>query len=342
MLTKVKISRSSASSWLLLLFIITISISAFITEFFQAPTEKTHVLNRYRKLIEEKKLIAASSIILKNSLGSYTLSRKGKAWELTAPRNLPANKHVAELILSTLKDINIRKVYQSDPINMSNFSLDTPVLEFSLIDSKGGQVDYLLGLVNPIDNSTYIQVPQKNIIYQVDALKNSFESFSLSDFINSNIFGHEASSLKELTVYRGSKSSKNIQISFKLLKGSWIGKKKRVLSETKVLSYLSKVFALKSTLIVDKSTDELKKALNEKLENPLYTVEVLLKDGKKVSYRISHIIRKLPELKLGKGQNILIKASNRKFFFIIHKDALKFFSQRQSQYRDLNFKKLFY
>lgn len=342
MLTKVQTSRSKASNWLLLIFLLVVFISAFITEFFQAPTEKTHVLNQYRTLIEDKKLTNASKIILKNSLGSFTLSRSGDKWSLTSPRSLPANQKTLQLILSTLSNINIRKVYQSDPINMSNFSLDSPVMEFSLVDTKGVKIDYLLGLVNPIDNTTYIQIPQKEIIYQVDALKSTFESFDLSDFIDSKIFTLTSNQVRDISIYRGEKKSNNVQISFALKKDNWVGKNKRVMRQEKVMDYFQKLFNLKSSLIVDKSSEKLKKALDEKLEKPLYVIEAVQKNGVKLTYKISHIINTLPDLKIEKRQHVLIKASNRKNIFLIHKDNLPLFSQRQSQYRDLNFKKLFY
>lgn len=342
MLTKVQTSRSKASNWLLLLFMMVVLISAFITEFFQAPTEKTHVLNQYRQLIEDKKLSSASQIILKNSLGSFTLEKDSSTWSLVSPRKLPANQKTLNMILTTLSNINIRKVYQSDPINMSNFSLDSPVIEFSLVDGKGTREDFHIGLVNPIDNSTYIQIPQKEIIYQVDALKNSFESLDLSDFIDSKIFSVSNKDVKKVAIFRGLKSSNNIQISFVFKKGNWIGKSNRVLSEQKVQTYFTKLFNLKSTLIVDKSSEELKKAIEEKLEKPLYYIEVAQKNGPSSNYRISHIINTLPGLKIEKRQHVIIKASNRKNVYLIHKDNLPLFSQRQSQYRDLNFKKLFY
>ncbi len=342
MLTKVQTSRAKASSWLLLLFIVLVFFSAAITEFFQAPTEKSHVLNQYRTLIEEKKLALTSQIILKNSLGSFTLSRNGNDWRLTSPRNLPANEKTLDLILTTLSNINIRKVYPSDPINLSNFSLDAPVMNFSLVDLKGNKVDYLLGLVNPIDNTTYIQIPQKDIIYQVDALKNTFESFDLSDFIDSKIFTLDSTEAKKLTIYRGAKSSKNIQVSFDLKKGNWIGKNNRVLREDKVKDYMNRLFNLKSSLIIDKSSEDLKKNLEEKLEKPLYEVEIIQNNGEKVTYKISHIVNTIPNLKIEKRQHVIVKASNRKNIFLIHKDNLPLFSQRQNQYRDLNFKKLFY
>ena len=342
MLTKVQTSRTKASNWLLISFILVVLVSAFITEFFQAPTEKTHVLNQYRRLIEDKKITQATSIIVKNSLGSYTLSKDLNNWNLTSPRKLPANSKTTEMILSTLGDIHIRKVYQSDTINLSNFSLDSSDMEFSLIDPKGVRVDYILSLVNPIDNSTYIHIPQKEIIYQVDALKNTFESLDLSDFVDSKIFSQVFEDTQKFRIYRNSKSSNNIQISFELKKDVWIDKNLRGQDKVKVSAYLKQVFDLKSALIVDKSSDELKKALNEMLEKPLYLIEVMQKDGTIFNYSVSHIINSLPDLKIEKRQHVLIQASDRKNIYLIHKDNLPMFSKRQSSFKDLNFKKLFY
>jgi hypothetical protein len=342
MLTKVQMSRAKASNWLLVSFILVVLVSAFITEFFQAPTEKTHVLNQYRRLIEDKKINQAASIIVKNTLGSFTLSKAYDRWNLTSPRKLPANTKTTQMILSTLGDINIRKVYQSDTINLSNFSLDSSDMEFSLIDPKGARVDYILGLVNPIDNSTYIHIPQKEIIYQIDALKNTFESLDLSDFIDSKIFSFSFEETQKFRIYRSSKSSNNVQISFELKKDVWVDKKLRGQDKTKVKAYLEKLLDLKSTLIVDKSSAELKKALNEMLKKPLYFLEIQRKDGTVLKYTVSHIINTLPGLKIEKRQHVLIKTSDRKNIYLIHKDNLQMFSKRQSSFKDLNFKKLFY
>lgn len=342
MLTKVQTSRTKASNWLLISFILVVLVSAFITEFFQAPTEKSHVLNQYRRLIEDKKIDQATSIIVKNTLGAFTLSKTATHWNLTSPRKLPANTKTTQMILSTLRDINIRKVYQSDTINLSNFSLDSSDMEFSLVDPKGARVDYILGLVNPIDNSTYIHIPQKEIIYKVDALKNTFESLDLSDFIDSKIFSLGIEETQKIRIYRNSKSSNNVQISFELKKDVWVDKNLRGQDKKKVEAYLKKLLDLKSTLIVDKSSAELKKALNDMLEKPLYFMEVSRKDGTVINYTVSHIINTLPGLKIEKRQHVLIKASDRKNIYLIHKDNLPMFSKRQSSFKDLNFKKLFY
>lgn len=283
---------------------------------------------------------------MKNRLGSFRLERQhenGRShWELISPRKFPANHATVEKILAAMSDIKIRRVYQEDPINISNFSLDSPLLSLTLIDQKGEKSVLDFGLINPIDNSTYVRISSQKVIYHIDAMSFQLQGLDLTKFIDSRIFTFLPINVHTMRIYRGDKKSSQLQVAMILKNGQWTGSKGQPLDPTKVNSFMSEIITIHSLFILDKVSEELQKAVEQYTARPLYTIEVEDSNQNYYSYVVTGVINQLPGIKMERRQNFMITASNRKYPYLVEKSLIKTFYTTERSLKDLQFKKLFY
>lgn len=343
MLVKISTNRTKAANVLTFMFLITIILGALASEFFQAPLTKNTALSRYQLLIKPEQIEQIKEIEITNRLGVFKISKDNlKLWSLTEPRNLPSNQQTVKNILSNLGKIKIRKILSKDAINISNFSLDSPQMKLRLSYFGGKEQTLNLGLLNPIDNSTYVTFTEQEAIYHVDALKGNLESLNLSNFIDSKIFTQKISDVTQLKIYRGKLPATKTRLFLKRNKDGWEDSNKNVLESKTVEKYLANLFNLKSSLIIDKRSEKLDKALLKYFKNPSYTMEVEQKNGQKAFYEVTYLINTIPDLKMEKRQTFIIKSSNRAHPYIIEKLKMPLFHKSQRSFKRLSIKKLFY
>ena len=89
---------------------------------------------------------------------------------------------------------------------------------------------------------------------------------------------------------------------------------------------LNKFLNLKSTIILDAITQKLEKKIERYTQSPLYSIIIKEKKGNEIEYKVSPLITSLPGIKMEKGQYFIVKASNRKFPFLVHRDSYPIFS----------------
>lgn len=338
-------NKASLSSWMLIIFIFALVLSAGISEFFQAPKALNQELQQYHFLFSRDQIANFDEIEIHNRLGNFTIKRSTSkesaegSWKMISPRLLPASKGLVERLLLTLEGVKIRKLYPKDPINLSNFSLDNPLMKFNLKTTDGTEEEIHFGLVNPIDNSTYIYSSSKEVIYHVDALANSLEGQGLSDFVDSKVFTMNLSTIKEMNLFRGENS---LQLSLRRENDQWMGKGEKVLQPDEVAEYMNGLLDVRSALILDKLTDSLQTTLERLMATPFYSVEIKETTGRTVTYRISTIVNNIPDVKIDKGQIFIIKASNRDHPYVLTKDSFRHFGKKHTSFKKLPFKKLFY
>lgn len=334
------------ANWIMGIFFVALIFATAISEFFQAPTEQNTELTRFRTLFSTEDFNQITEINLKNRLGEFHFSRiendPYSRWSMALPKKFPANAETIKRIFETLKDIKIRKIFPNDPINLANFSLDAPLYEISLIRKDGSQKTLSFGLINPIDNSTYIaSSAESEAIYHVDAVQASLASLDMTDFVDSHIFTTKSSQVKNLKIFRGNPSS-NPQFAIQRGdRGEWT-MRGREIDETKTLKWLDELLLLRTMLIVDKSTPELDDSIEQLLKNPQFTVEIEDLNENILTWNVSQLINTLPDIRLEKRTYVLIRASNRPYPYLIHKDNLKFFQPREQDLKKLPINKIFY
>ena len=338
---RIQAKKSTLSNWLMIFFVFSLTLSAGISEFFQAPKSLNQELEQYHFLFTKDQIANFDQFKIENRLGEFSLARnEAGIWELTSPRALPASADLVSRMTRTLEGVKIRKLFPKDPINLSNFSLDNPLMKIKLTSrSRDIEEEVHFGLVNPIDNSTYIYSNTKEVIYHVDALANSLEGLGLSDFVDSKVFTVNTDQVVSFELYRG-RSTK--QLSIKRDKNQWLGRNDKVIRPDDVVKYFNNLFEVRSALILDKLTEKLSERLEKLLKTPFYYIKIKTASGDEITYEISTIVNNLPDVKLDKGQIYIVKASNRGHPYVLTKDSFKFYGKRYSSFKSLPFKKLFY
>lgn len=336
-------TKTSWSSWLLAVFALTLVVSGLSSIFFQAPVTSNHELNRYRSLFSQQDIEQIRELTLTNRLGSFTFARGNSAgqWRMTSPRSVMANSNPIERMLNALMDLKIRRIFDRDPINISNFSLENPLSQLEILKSNGERQKILFGLMNPIDNSTYLMFDQGDVIFHIDSVNFMIESLDLANFIDSRIFPVAAAEIKSFKIFRGLTTS-TPQLALFQEDQQWRDHSGRNLEPSKVQEYLQELASLRSLFIIDKKSDEMQKALDQYLSQPLYTIEVTDRNEQVFSYTVSQVIDSLPEIKMERRQNFIIQASSRDYPFLLSKDALELLNRRSQQFSTIEIKKLFY
>ena len=200
-----------------------------------------------------------------------------------------------------------------------------------------------LGLVNPIDNSTYIMLSNRDAIYHIDALNVSLEVLGLSDFVDSKVFSIAEQKITGVKIFRRSPNSGKLRLEFQKKDAAWRNNRAEKLQESKVSQFLKRLTDIKSQFILDQISGELEDALSYAMNSPAYTVILQRKDKEPVEYHVSGLISKnLPDLNVQKGQIFLVKSSSFEHPYIVSKDSYKIFGTRQKRFERLPFKKLFY
>jgi hypothetical protein len=349
MLYVIKRKQTILTSWVLSVFIILLVVGGFISEFFQAPTENLHELDHYRYLFKKKNLLSINSVEIQNRIGEFKLikstgtSVEQDSWHLVEPRNLPAQKNEIFKIIDGLRKIKIRKIYEKDPINLSNFSLESPIFTIKIGPEKTREQVINFGLVNPIDRSTYLTLSGSDAIYHIDALEVNLEAIDLAGLIDSNIFHHTKKEIQSVSIWRGDiSSSSKARLYFQKEKDNWINHSKVSLNSKRVDEYMNALRDLHALFIIDESTQKQDKLLKKVLEKPYMNMNITKSSGEVVNYKISTLINHFPDLKTDQKQVFVILASNGKYPYILPKDKFQIFTTKTKKLKGPSFKKLFY
>jgi hypothetical protein len=336
--------KTHLSNWILIFFLCTVLITALVTDFFRAPSNNIETLGKYQNLFSNDSFKELEKISLKNQLGTFSLEKEqgGEDWKLTSPRTLPAKTNTINHILEALKGIKIKKIYQKDPINIANFSLNPPLLsiKFSRTNKKAKTIKF--GLVDSISQSTYLSISDKKAIYQIEILQGSLEKLGLQDFIDSKIISIHLEHVSSIKIFKGEKSQKNLLLNIFQEGEKWQGDGGQELSEDKVMHFISDLIGLRSVVILDEIPDILKERIDQYLANPLYTVILGDLGNNSYQYIVTPILTSLPGLKMEAKHNFIISASNRKYPYMLNKGHLNLFNKRQQAFTKLPLKKFFY
>lgn len=323
-------SKAYISTWLTALFTFFLLILLAYSEFFQNTTQDNKSIDLLANPIRADIMANIKTIRIKNRMGSFVLNQQDNQWILKEPRIMPANIETINKVLDTLNNVHVDTIHQYEPINLQSFSLDNPIMIIDLYSKLEETLQLKVGLINPINNTSYITVSGINTIYQIELLKNNIEQMNLSEFIESSIFSPKAAEIQEFHLFsRDQKESLN---SLTRSGNEWQSKRYKSISNQSVEEKLNEILNIKTHMIVDKVDDKLQTFIANYLESPIYTIKIKTIHDKNITYNISSLIKAIPELKLDKKQFFIMTASDRQYPYIIDKDFLDNFIIR---YKDL-------
>lgn len=324
-------SKSSVASWLSFIMMLSLLVLLGFSEFFQNTTQDKKTLDLLSNPIRADIMANIKTIRIQNRIGNFTLNQQNNQWILKEPRVMPAKVETINKILEALKNVNINTIHQYEPINIQNFSLDRPIMVIDLYSKLEETLQINVGLINPINNTSYITVSGNDTIFQIELLKNNIELFNLSDFIESSIFSTPINDIANFSLFRRGTNEAHNSLTKKGVE--WSSKKYKTISNKSVEKRLNKLFNIKTHMIVDKQDEKLQNFISNYTQSPLYTIKIKTTSNKNITYQITSLIKALPELKLSKKQYFIMTASDRLYPYIIEKQYLKEFVLRYSELR---------
>ncbi|MBI2520435.1 MAG: DUF4340 domain-containing protein [Bdellovibrio sp.] len=342
------VKSHTLSTFLFVFFILFTFTVALYSDFYQAPKVGQFQVKETQLVFKDGDFENLVEIRFKNRLGDFLLNRPGTEffeWQLTKPRLLPAATAPIYTILNQLYKLKVRKIYELEPINTYNFSLDTPVLEVDLKNQDGKTWAIRFGLSNSIDNSTYISVNAKDAIFHIDGLSENLETMDLARFIESKVAPYPPERVKSIAFYRAEKKDNSLMIkAIHKDNKEWVDDSDNPLQEDLVNELLREFLSIKAQAILDVIPENAQANIIKTKTAPLWTMEVELAGGTIVEYAISDLMEKpIPELKIEKRSHFLINAKHLQYPYLVSKDYFKLWEQFSAQrLKKLPIKKLFY
>jgi hypothetical protein len=323
--------RKLASNIVLLLFLVLVGVAALLSDIFQSPVKTGAQVIEQARLLSHDDLSQVTRLALKNKSGEFIFDRDPNnqitPWHMVSPRNISANSLFIEKLFTSLSEMKVKKIFPDEKINNSNFSLDKPTSTLFLTDKSGKAMTIQIGLMNTIDNSTYVKIAGKTGIFHVEAPSVSLENATILDLIESQIISIDSATIVAFRIYRGNKKS-NPQMELKKKNGSWVDREGNTMALDKLEDYLQDLSVLKSSFIIDKQTDSQKRQIANLSHNAQYIVSVEDNKGNIIDYNISALVRELSDIDLKNEDYFVVTISNNSTAYVVKKEFHELFNKK--------------
>jgi hypothetical protein len=331
--------RKIASNIILLLFFIVVASAAFFSDLFQNHVKTGKQMIEQSKLFSDSDLSRIEKITLKNKTGEFVFERSGSTqnspWHMSAPRDLSANSVFIEKLFESLTVIKVKKIFPDEKINTSNFSIDKPTATLTLLDPNGIPTVIHFGLMNSIDNSTYLKIVSRPGIYHVDAPSVPLENATLLNLIESQIINLNVDTIESLKIFKSNKKNVQPLVDFTKKGISWFDADGSALSSDKIDEFFQDLSVLKSSFILDKQTEAQKKQIALLDKNPEYTL--VIKDNKEnsVEYSISGLTKAISELDLKNEEFFVVTTTSGATAYVVKKESLELFNKKAENFKSI-------
>lgn len=166
----------------------------------------------------EKKVSANSSpVILKVDPASVTslsihqldsapvtLARTSSgAWQITAPKTLPADQQTVKDMLSALSPLNGERVIATNATDLQTYGLGTPSVEIDVSEKNHAEQKLLFGDNTPTGNSAYAMVAGDPRVFTTYLFHKSDLSKSLNDLRDTRLVSADPDKMSRIDFIRG-------------------------------------------------------------------------------------------------------------------------------------------
>lgn len=318
-------------------FIVLVGATAFLSDALKTPIKTHNEFIEQALVFNNKELDSVVRIALKNKSGEYIFERSAAtaeaAWHMTSPKEISTNSVFIEKFFASLNVIKTKKFLVDDKANNSNFSLDKPTAILTLTDSAQKSIILSMGIMNTIDNSTYMKISGKSGIYHVEAPSLSLENTTLADLIESTVFDVPLTSITSFKIFKKSNPTPQFEVHKK--EGKWVTINEIELDTARVEDMLDDFIALKSSYLLDEQTDSQKKSIQKIISPPEYIVKVDTADNKNFTYQVSGVIKSLSEVPLNDEPHFLIVENHAPIVYVIRKEFETLFELKNEALKPL-------
>lgn len=252
-----------------------------------------------------------AEISLKNHNGLITLVRNGTDWNMIKPREYKLDKVSTESFVDNFTDLKSQGIVEENTQELKNYGLDNPEATLTVKTTDGKSISYLLGNETPIEGERYLKTSDSNTVYRVnsyiagDLLRSSFE------FRDKAVYQFKPEEVNTVVLTKQGKEFirfvKENEWSVVAAEGKSKGKQDEISSVVDKFSGLK----IKESIVDDPEADLKKYGL----DNPDYTVLMLMKDGTK------------QELHVGKekdDESLYVKKPGQTEVFTVSKEDISF------------------
>ena len=334
--------RKLASNLILFLFFIFVTIAALFSDIFQTPIKSVSQVIEQAQLFTTQNLELIKRISLKNKSGEYIFERdtstQPNLWHMVAPKEISANSLFIEKLFNSLTSIKVKKTYPDEKLNTSNFSIDKPTSTLNLIDQNGKTITILFGLMNTIDNSTYLKIIGRNDIYHVEAPSVSLENANLLNLIESQIISMNIDTITSIKILHGNKNEDFPLLEISKKDGRWLDHFGNLLSKENINLFFRDLTNLKSSFIIEKPTDLQKRQISNLTKSSDYTISI--EDDKNVIFKfdVGGFVKEIADIDLKNEEYFLITLPNESTTYILKKEYHEIFNRKSESFKPLMIK----
>lgn len=336
---------SDKKKWLsnvvLVAFLLLVGATAFLSDLLKTPVKSHNEFIEQSLVFNNKELESITRLSLKNKSGEYIFERvdtaEGTPWHMTSPRDISTSSVFIEKLFSALNVIKTKKLLIDDPANNSNFSLDKPTAILTLTDDAQKSIILSVGIMNTIDNSTYLKISGKSGIYHVEAPSMSLENITLLDLIESNIFNVDVKNVLSFKIFK--KGTSTPQFEVHKTAENWTNAEGQTLDAVRVEDMIDDFIKLKSAHVVEEPTDAQKKAFQKMMSAAEYLVKVETNEEaaqkKELIYQISDLTKSLPDMDLKDEGHFLIIENHEPIVYVVKKESQTLFELKNDSLKSL-------
>lgn len=319
--------RKWLSNVVLLSFLMVVAATAFLSNAFKTPLKNSNGFIGQSLVFNNKELDNITNLSLKNKSGEFIFTRADaqptSPWHMTSPRDLSAKSVFIEKLFTSLNIIKTKKLLADDVANNSNFSLDKPTAILTLTDSTGHNIILSVGIMNTIDNSTYMKISGRSGIFHVDAPSISLENTVLADLVESSVFDMQFANITSFKIFK--KGAKTAQFDMHKKDSIWVNAEDKTMDPKKVEETVDEFLKLKSSFILDELTDAQKKQTSSLISTPEYTVKIEKGENESLIYQVSSLTKTIPGLTLNNEAHFIITEAHAPVVFVVKGEFLPHF-----------------
>jgi len=337
MSTSHSFQKKLTSNIIMGLFIALVGVTTYLSVRFQRTVKNEHEIIEQIKLFSSRELENINKISLKNKSGDYSFERDHEgevlAWHMVSPQSVSASSLFIDQLFNSLNVIKTKKLIPETPMNISNFSLNKPTAVLTLADNAGQTIVINVGIMNTIDNSTYLKIQGRDGIFHVEAPTISLENATMADLIESRILALDINQITDIKLIKGNSAIPLLNATKK--QTGWFANDNQPLEQSKLEDLFNSLNAIKSSFLLDKQSDAQEKQIQQLTRNPEYNLKVTFSDGNSTSFTITDTTTRLVDVDLKNEPYFLIMSSSGNIVYVVKQELITVFDIKPDNFKAL-------